>query len=62
MTIGETPAEDALEPASVDAPDEPVTDGQRMGELLDRIPGAFEDAVLGLEQARSGKTRQLGDL
>jgi len=31
-------------------------------ELLDRIPGAFERAQLGLEQARAGETIALDEL
>jgi hypothetical protein len=36
--------------------DEADVDARHVVELLDRIPGAFERAQLGLEQARSGKT------
>jgi len=36
--------------------DETDVDARHVVELLDGIPGAFERAQLGLEQARSGKT------
>ena len=36
--------------------DEADVDARHAVELLDGIPGAFERAQLGLEQARSGKT------
>ena len=36
--------------------DETDVDARHVVELLDGIPGAFERAQLGLEQARSGET------
>ncbi len=36
--------------------DEADVDARHIVELLDGIPGAFERAQLGLEQARAGKT------
>jgi hypothetical protein len=36
--------------------DEADVDARRIVELLDGIPGAFERARLGLEQARAGET------
>lgn len=37
-------------------------DARSMTALLDGIPGAYEDAMLGLEQAREGKTIPLDEL
>jgi hypothetical protein len=42
--------------------DEADIDARHVVELLDGIPGAFERARLGLEQAKSGKTISLDDL
>ena len=42
--------------------DEADVDARHIVELLDGIPGAFERAQLGLEQARSGETIALNDL
>jgi hypothetical protein len=42
--------------------DEADVDARHVVALLDGIDGAFERAQLGLEQARSGKTRLLDDL
>jgi hypothetical protein len=42
--------------------DEADLDARTAVELLDGIPGAFERALLGAEQARSGRTVPLGDL
>jgi hypothetical protein len=42
--------------------DEADVDAQNVVELLDGIPGAFERAQLGREQARSGRTIPLEDL
>jgi hypothetical protein len=42
--------------------DEADVDARHIVELLDGIPGAFERAQLGLEQARSGETFALDDL
>jgi hypothetical protein len=42
--------------------DEADVDARHIVELLDGIPGAFERAQLGLEQARSGQTIALDDL
>jgi hypothetical protein len=42
--------------------DEADVDARHIVELLDGIPGAFERAQLGLEQARSGRTVSLDDL
>jgi hypothetical protein len=42
--------------------DEADADARHVVELLDGIPGAFERAQLGLEQARSGQTLPLDDL
>jgi hypothetical protein len=42
--------------------DEAEVDARHIVELLDGIPGAFERAQLGLEQARSGETIALDDL
>jgi hypothetical protein len=37
-------------------------DARSMTALLDGIPGAYEDAMLGVEQAREGKTISLDEL
>ncbi len=42
--------------------DEADVDARHVVELLDGIPGAFERAQLGLEQARSGQTVALDEL
>jgi hypothetical protein len=42
--------------------DEADIDSRSMVELLDGIPGAFERAQLGREQARAGDTIPLDDL
>ena len=42
--------------------DDADLDARNAVELLDGIPGAFERAGLGLEQARSGKTVSLDQL
>lgn len=42
--------------------DEADVDARHVVELLDGIPGAFERAQLGLEQARTGRTKHLGEL
>jgi hypothetical protein len=42
--------------------DEADVDARHVAELLDGIPGAFERAQVGLEQARSGKTVALDEL
>lgn len=42
--------------------DEADADARHVVELLEGIPGAFERAQLGLEQADSGKTRPLDEL
>lgn len=42
--------------------DEADVDARHVVELLDGIPGAFERAQLGLEQAKSGHTVSLDDL
>jgi hypothetical protein len=42
--------------------DEADVDSEHVVELLDGIGGAFERARLGLEQARSGRTRSLDEL
>jgi len=42
--------------------DEADVDARHVVELLDGIPGAFERAQLGLEQASSGQTVSLDDL
>ena len=42
--------------------DDADLDARNAVELLDGIPGAFERARLGLEQARSGKTVSLDQL
>jgi hypothetical protein len=42
--------------------DEADVDARHMVELLDGIPGAFERAQLGLEQARAGKTISVDEL
>lgn len=42
--------------------DEADPDAGSVTELLDAIPGAFERAQLGLEQARAGKTVPLDQL
>lgn len=42
--------------------DEADPDARNVTELLDGIPGAFERAQLGLEQARAGEGRPLEEL
>ena len=42
--------------------DEADVDARSVVELLDGIPGAFERAQLGLEQARAGRTVPLDEL
>ena len=42
--------------------DETDADPRHVGDLLDAIPGSFERAQLGLEQARRGETIALDDL
>jgi hypothetical protein len=42
--------------------DEADVDARHIVELLDGIPGAFERAQLGLDQARSGKTIPVDEL
>ena len=42
--------------------DEADPDAQNVVELLDGVPGAFERAQLGLEQARAGETVGLDEL
>ena len=42
--------------------DEADADARHVVELLEGIPGAFERAQLGLEQAHSGKTLPLDEL
>jgi len=42
--------------------DEADVDARHVVELLDGIPGAFERAQLGFEQARTGQTKRLGEL
>jgi hypothetical protein len=42
--------------------DEADPDAESITALLDRIPGAFESASAGLEEARSGKAIRLEDL
>ena len=42
--------------------DEADPDVQNVVELLDGIPGAYERAQLGLEQARTGRTVPLDEL
>ena len=42
--------------------DETDADARHVGQLLDAIPGAFERAQLGLEQARRGETVPLDEL
>jgi hypothetical protein len=42
--------------------DEADVDARHVVELLDGIPGAFERAQLGLEQAKSGETIPLDEL
>ena len=42
--------------------DEADADSRHIVELLDGVPGAYERAQLGLEQARSHKTIQLDEL
>jgi hypothetical protein len=42
--------------------DEADPDARNVVELIDRIPGAFERAQLGLEQARAGETIALDEL
>jgi hypothetical protein len=42
--------------------DDADPDARNIVELLEGIPGAYERAQLGLEQARAGKTVSLDDL
>ena len=42
--------------------DEADPDARNVAELLDGIPGAYERAQLGLEQARAGQTVLLDEL
>jgi hypothetical protein len=42
--------------------DETDPDARNVAELLDGIPGAFERAQLGLDQARAGETVSLDEL
>jgi hypothetical protein len=42
--------------------DDTDPDARNMAELLDGIPGAYERAQLGLEQARTGNTVPLDEL
>ena len=42
--------------------DETDVDPRHIGDLLDAIPGAFDRAQLGLEQARRGETVPLDEL
>jgi predicted transcriptional regulator len=42
--------------------DEADPDARHVVELLDRIPGAYERAQLGLEQAKTGETVSLDKL
>jgi hypothetical protein len=42
--------------------DEADPDPRHVGDLLDGIPGAYERALLGRKQAKSGKTIPLDDL
>jgi hypothetical protein len=42
--------------------DEVDADARHVAELLDGLPGAYERAQLGLEQAQAGQTTPLGDL
>ena len=42
--------------------DETDADPRHIGDLLDAIPGAFERAQLGLQQAHQGKTVPLDEL
>jgi hypothetical protein len=42
--------------------DDADVDARHVAELLDGIPGAFERAQVGLEQARSGQTVALDEL
>jgi hypothetical protein len=42
--------------------DEVDADARHVVELLDGIPGAYERARLGIEQARAGEAIPLGDL
>jgi hypothetical protein len=42
--------------------DETDADPRHVGDLLEAIPGAFDRAQLGLEQARQGKTVPLDQL
>jgi hypothetical protein len=42
--------------------DEADPDARTVTEVLDAIPGAWERAVLGREQARAGDTQSLDDL
>ncbi|MBA2462190.1 MAG: hypothetical protein H0V45_10580 [Actinobacteria bacterium] len=45
-----------------DEPDVSLVAAADVTDLLDRIPGAFEQAQLGLVQARTGETVALDDL
>ncbi len=42
--------------------DEADPDARNVAELLDGIPGAYERAQLGIQQARSGETVSLDEL
>lgn len=42
--------------------DEADPDARHVGQILDGIPGAFERAQLGLEQARAARTVSLEDM
>lgn len=42
--------------------DEAEVDARHVADLLDRIPGAYERAQLGLKQARTGQTMGLDQL
>jgi len=42
--------------------DEADPDARTISELLDAIPGAWQDAQAGLRQARKGETIPLGEL
>jgi hypothetical protein len=39
-----------------------VLDGEALTQILDGIPGAYESAQRGLQQAREGRTTSLDDL
>jgi hypothetical protein len=51
-----------VEREDIDENDDATGDGGRVAELLDGIPGAYERAELGLEQAYSGETVSLDEL